>query len=61
VGRDETLPIWEDLMQSVRRATDHAASVFISEDVSRKADAARAILEQLAPYYKAAASEPGAR
>jgi hypothetical protein len=62
-GRDETLPIWENLMQDVRRATDHAASVFTTHDVDQKAQAARAILDQLAPYYagEAATSEPPAR
>jgi uncharacterized membrane protein YccC len=60
-GPDETRPIWEDLMQTVRSATDHSASVFTTQDVKQKADAARAILDQLAPYYEsdAAASEPG--
>ena len=59
-GRDETLPIWQDLMQDVRSALDHAPSVFRTKDVQQKAEAARAILDQLAPYYgpDAAATEP---
>ncbi len=62
-GRDETLPIWEDLMQAVRSALDHAPSVFRTQDVQQKAEVARAILDQLAPYYgaDAAGEEPGAR
>jgi hypothetical protein len=50
-GRDETLPIWQDLMQEVRSATEHAPSVFKTQDVQQKAEAARAILDRLAPYY----------
>jgi hypothetical protein len=62
-GRDETLPIWQDLMQAVRRAIDHAASVFTNRDVDQKARAAAAILDQLAPYYDpdAAGTEPAVR
>ena len=41
-GRDETLPIWQDLMQAVERAIDHAASVFTTRDVDQKARAAAA-------------------
>jgi hypothetical protein len=62
-GRDETLPIWQDLMEAVRRATDHASTVFKTQDVEQKAEAARAILDQLGEYYDpdAAATEAGAR
>jgi phage-related minor tail protein len=62
-GRDETLPIWQDLMQAVQRAIDHAASVFTTRDVDQKARAAAAILDQLAPYYDpdAAGTEPAVR
>jgi hypothetical protein len=62
-GRDETLPIWQDLMQAVQRAIDHAASVFTTRDVDQKARAAAAILDQLAPYYDPAAArtEPAVR
>jgi hypothetical protein len=62
-GRDETLPIWQDLMQRVRRAIEHGESVYTTQDVDQKAEAARAILDQLAPYYEpdAAATEPATR
>ncbi len=62
-GRDETLPIWQDLMQAVRSALDHAPSVFTTKDVQQKAEAARAILDQLAPYYgpDASVTEPATR
>jgi hypothetical protein len=62
-GRDETLPIWQDLRQAVQRAIDHAPSVFTTRDVDQKARAAAAILDQLAPYYEpdAASTEPAIR
>lgn len=62
-GRDETLPIWQDLTQAVQSAIDHAASVFTTRDVDQKARAAAAILDQLAPYYDpdAASTEPSVR
>ena len=62
-GRDETLPIWQDLMQAVRSALDHAPSVFSTQDVQQKAEATRAVLDQLAPYYgpDATATEPATR
>jgi hypothetical protein len=50
-------------MQVVRRAIDHAKSVFTTQEVDQKALAARAILDQLRPYYEpdATATEPAAR
>jgi hypothetical protein len=53
VGRDETLPSYEDLMQTVRRAQDNAGRVFTTKDVQDKAAAARALLNQISPYYDA--------
>ena len=52
-GRDETLPAYEDLMQTVRRAQDNAREVFTTKDVQDAAATARALLNQIAPYYDA--------
>jgi hypothetical protein len=59
-GRDD---IWQDLRWGLRSALDHAPSVFRTQDVQQKAEAARAILDQLAPYYgpDAAPTEPATR
>jgi hypothetical protein len=50
-GQEETLPIYEDLMQAVRRARQDAREVFTTQDVEQKASAVRALLNQLSPYY----------
>ena len=50
-GQAETLPIYEDLMQVVRRAREDAQHVFTTRDVEEKASAVRALLNQLSPYY----------
>jgi uncharacterized membrane protein YccC len=50
-GQEETLPIYEDLMQAVRRARTDAAQVFTTQDVQQRATAVRQLLDQLAPYY----------
>jgi hypothetical protein len=50
-GQEETLPIYEDLMQAVRRARQDAREVFTTKDVEQKASAVRALLNQLSPYY----------
>jgi hypothetical protein len=62
-GHDETQPAYEDLMQTVRRAQDNAAKVFTTKDLQDKAAAARALLNQITPYYDATAKplEPVAR
>ena len=52
-GRDETQPKYDDLMQNVRRAQDNAAKVFTSKDLKDRASGARAVLNQLTPYYDA--------
>jgi len=54
-GRDETLPAYEDLMQTVRRAQDNARRVFTTKDVHDRADAARELLNQISRYYDPAA------
>jgi hypothetical protein len=50
-GQEETLPMYEHLMQTVRSARDDAQQVFTTRDVQEKASAVRAILNRLAPYY----------
>jgi hypothetical protein len=62
-GQEETLPLYEDLMQAVRRARTDAASVFTTQDVQQRASAARQILNEIAPYYDPDASplQPAAR
>ena len=50
-GQAETLPIYEDLMQVVRRARDDAQRVFTTRDVQEKASTVRALVNQLSPYY----------
>lgn len=52
-GYDETLPSFESMMQTVRIAQDNARRVFTGADVRERADAARAVLNQLAPFYHA--------
>ena len=52
-GRDATQPSYDDLMMGVRRAQDNAAKVFTVKDFQDKAGAARAVLNQLSPYYDA--------
>jgi len=54
-GHDETLPSFESMMETVRRAQDEARRVFSGEDVRERAQAAREVLNQLMPYYDTAA------
>jgi len=49
--RDETLPSYDSLMQTVRSAQDNARRVFTVTDVSDRATAARDILNQMTPFY----------
>jgi len=50
-GQEQTLPIYEDLMQLVRDAREDARQVFTTAPVGEKAAAARSLLNQLGPYY----------
>jgi hypothetical protein len=50
-GQAETLPIYEDLMQVVRRAREDAQQVFTTRDVQEKASVVRGLVNQLSPYY----------
>jgi hypothetical protein len=50
-GRDDTLPIYEQLMLEVRDARQMAARVFTTQDVQQRAAAVRQGLNEIAPYY----------
>jgi len=50
-AREQTLPIWENLMQLTRSARDDAGKVFVSQDVGEQASVVRGILNRLGPYY----------
>jgi hypothetical protein len=50
-GREQTLPIYDHLMQLVRIARDDAARTFNTQDVGQRAAAVRAVLNRLGPYY----------
>ena len=50
-GREETLTIYDNLMQLTRSARDEAARVFVAHDVSERAAAVRQVLNRLGPYY----------
>jgi hypothetical protein len=50
-GREQTLPIYQNLMQLARSARDHAARVFVARDVGERAAGVRTVLNQLGPYY----------
>lgn len=53
---DEAEPSYRSMMQTVRAAQDNARGVFSGADVRQRADAAREILNQLAPYFDADAA-----
>jgi hypothetical protein len=50
-GQPETLPIYEELMQVVRRARVDASHVFTTQDVEQRASTTRQLLNQLSAYY----------
>lgn len=50
-GREQTLPIYNNLMQLVRLARDDAARTFNTRDVGERAAAVRGLLNRLGPYY----------
>jgi hypothetical protein len=62
-SRDETLPVYEDLMQTVRRAREDAPQVFTTADVQERAAVVRGLLNQLSPFYDpdAVPLQPAAR
>jgi hypothetical protein len=50
-GREQTLTIYDNLMQLARSARDEAARVFVAHDVSERAAAVRQVLNRLGPFY----------
>jgi hypothetical protein len=50
-GREDTLPIYEQLMETVRSARDNARRVFSTQDVQARAGEVRQVLNELSPYY----------
>jgi hypothetical protein len=50
-GREQTLPIYQNLMQLARSARDDAARVFVARDVGERAAGVRMVLNKLGPYY----------
>ena len=50
-GREETLTVYDNLMQLARSARDEATRVFVAHDVSERASAVRRVLNRLGPYY----------
>ena len=50
-GREQTLPIYDHLMQLVRIARDDAAKTFTTQDVGERAAAVRGVLNRLGAYY----------
>jgi hypothetical protein len=49
--QEETLPIYEDLMQDIRRVRDFAPQLFTTSDVMDRASGVRQVLNQITPYY----------
>ena len=58
-GYDETLPIYENLMVTVRDARELAQRTFTTAFVLDKAAAAGDVLRRIAPYYDPQALEEG--
>jgi hypothetical protein len=50
-GREQTLPIYENLLQLARSARDDAGKVFVAHEVGDRAGAVRGVLNRLGPYY----------
>jgi hypothetical protein len=50
-GQEQTLAIYDNLMQLTRSARDEAGRVFVAHDVGERAAAVRRVLNQLGPYY----------
>ena len=50
-GREQTLAIYENLMQLARSARDEAGKAFVAHDVGDRAAAVRGVLNRLGPFY----------
>ncbi len=60
-GHDETLPVFEQLGSQVRNAREIAKRMFMTTGLQDRFAAARAVLDDLAPYYDAAPLPPPIR
>jgi hypothetical protein len=49
--QEETLPIYDDLMEDIRRVRDFAPHLFTTPVVMERASAVRRVLNQITPYY----------
>lgn len=50
-GREDTVDIYESLMEFVRSARDDVRRIFTTKDLQDRATAMRQLLNQIAPYY----------
>lgn len=50
-GREQTLAIYDNLMQLARSARDDAGKAFVAHDVGERASAVRGVLNRLGPFY----------
>ena len=50
-SREDTLPVYEHLMEIVRSARTSSQRVFTTQDVQSRATDMRQLLNQIAPYY----------
>ena len=50
-GREQTLSIYENLMQLTRSARGEASKVLVLQETGERAAAVRGVLNQLGPYY----------
>ena len=50
-GREQTLAIYDNLMQLARSARDDAGKAFVAHDVGDRASAVRGVLNRLGPFY----------
>jgi hypothetical protein len=57
-NREQTQHAYESVISSVNWARERARSVFITQDVTEKADVARQILAEIGTYYEPAKAVP---
>jgi len=57
-GHDETVPVFEQLGLQVRNAREISRRMMTTSDLQQKFDAARAVLDEIAPYYDVAPRQP---
>jgi hypothetical protein len=50
-AREQTLAIYDNLMQLTRSAREDAGKVFVAHDVGDRASVVRGVLNRLGPYY----------